>query len=137
MVGRAGHLILKAFASQSSTAATLVTCSCRSQSTIPRHIRRYDASIDVRLAPDTDSGERLHRSERLQHSVAAPKSVRLAAAVLARFAGTYDAGRGREFQVTLEGDQLFMKRPGYKVALPIVPVSETTFLQARALKFTS
>jgi hypothetical protein len=98
------------------------------------YVKPWTVPVDVRLIPDTDLLESVCHENELttSHTVAPPRTVRLEPAVLARFVGTYDAGPGREFVVTLEGDQLFMRRPGFKVGVAMFPVSETSFLNGGA-----
>jgi hypothetical protein len=98
------------------------------------YVKSWTVPVDVRLIPDTDLLESVcHENElTVSHTVAPPRTVRLEPVVLARFVGTYDAGPGREFVVTLEGDQLFMRRPGFTVGVAMFPVSETSFLNGGA-----
>jgi hypothetical protein len=99
-------------------------------------------SVNTELAPDTDMLETVcnENEQSVKHFVVTDADLKrheniakLPHEVLVKYTGTYESelprtgGLGRPFEISLEGDQLFLKMAGAPSKLPLEAKSETTF----------
>src|ERR1700676_3562032 len=72
--------------------------------------RPFSFRMDKTLAPDTDLLESICENDRsVPHMLGGTEITRLAPAVLAKYAGSYEYAPGRPAVISFEGDLLFLQ----------------------------
>jgi hypothetical protein len=96
------------------------------------YARPWVVPIDMVLNPDTELLESIcNENERDTRAATTTRGTapRVNRERPAKYAGTYQAAPGDEFVVTLEGDALMMRAPRRRAKIPLIPISETSFVQ--------
>ena len=91
--------------------------------------RPFSFRMDKTLAPDTDLLESICENDRsVPHMLGGTEITRLAPAVLAKYAGSYEYAPGRPAVISFEGDLLFLQEGTNPLKLPLAPKSDTVFV---------
>ena len=102
--------------------------------------RPFSLKIDKTLVPDTDLLESICENDTsVPHMLGGVEITKLAPEALARYAGVYEYGPGRQATITVDGDLLFLQEGSNPLKLPLAASSETNFVersQGERLDFT-
>jgi hypothetical protein len=89
----------------------------------------FSFRMDQILEPDTDLLESVCENDRsIPHMLGGVTVTKLAPDVLLNYAGTYEYAPGREAQISIENDLLFLQQGANPLKLPLVANSETLFV---------
>jgi hypothetical protein len=91
--------------------------------------RPFTVKMDKRLMPDSDILESVCENDRSRPHMLGGTETKLAPEVLAKYLGTYEYGPGREAEISLAGDLLFLQEGTNPLKLPLAANSETDFVE--------
>lgn len=91
--------------------------------------RPFSLKITKTLEPDTDLLESVCEDDKsVPHMVGGTTVVKVAAEVLAKYAGTYEFASGQAAVISSDGDLLYLQRGSNPLKLPLVANSDTVFV---------
>jgi hypothetical protein len=92
--------------------------------------RAFSLKIAKTLVPDTDLLESICENDTsVPHMLGGVEITKLAPEALARYAGLYEYGPGRQATITFSGDLLFLQEGTNPLKLPLAANSETNFVE--------
>jgi hypothetical protein len=90
--------------------------------------RPFSMRMDQTLTPDTDLLESVcEHDTSIPHMLGGTEVIKLAPAILAKYAGTYEYSPGSDAKITIDGDLLFLQEGANPLKLPFAPNSEANF----------